>query len=109
MKTVEKLESPFPHPPPTSDQSSNNDWLIDLWGKPDDNQFFGTSFDVTSDAYIQWNEYVDVAAFIPVVYNGSPTAYGTNGQPSLGSDIAYADDNPDRLAGAQCNRNVTGA
>ncbi len=71
-------------------QDSAVSWSIEIWGEPQPEQFFGLSFPSDSPFYEQWNSEVDVAAFVPIVFNGAPSQY-SSGVPVQGDDIQSTD------------------
>ena len=75
---------------------------MEIWGKPEDDHLLINSCSQTSDAYLQWSSYVDIAAFVPIVFSGAPTTY-LNGNPILGASLSYSDE---RL-GALCKDSST--
>lgn len=64
-------------------------YQMSVWGEPDTNHFFNSSYDTNHDMYLQWADFIDVAPEIPVVFDGNPTQI--NGQTTiLGDEITVS-------------------
>ena len=71
-------------------QDTSLSWSLEIWGSPENDQFFGFSFPSNSPFYEQWGSEVDVAAFVPIVFSGMPSQY-SNGAPVQGDEIQSTD------------------
>ena len=56
-------------------QDSEITWSMEVWNRPETTQFFGIQFSSESPLYQQWHSAVDVGAFVPLVFEGTPTQY----------------------------------
>jgi hypothetical protein len=83
-------------------QENSTSWSFELWGQPGFSQYLDNSFEPTTDGYKQWSSYVDTAAFLPIVIEGTPTTY-FNGEPVFGESITFGD----ARLGATCKDSST--